>query len=62
MNAQHQHFNGSGTETARFAAVTNLAIIMNIYHNTDFIFDNPFVFNDRAGEIGSSRARASITL
>jgi len=50
MNAQHQHFNGSGTETARLAAVTNLAIIMNIYHNTDFIFDNPFVFNDRAGE------------
>jgi quercetin dioxygenase-like cupin family protein len=50
MNAVHQHFNGSGTEPARFAAVTNLAIIMNIYHNTDFIFDNPFVFSDRAGE------------
>jgi gentisate 1,2-dioxygenase len=50
MNAEHQHFNGSGTETARFAAVTNLAIIMNIYHNTEFIFDNPFAFNDRAGE------------
>ncbi|MFN0071650.1 MAG: cupin domain-containing protein [Chloroflexota bacterium] len=50
LNAQHQHFNGSGTETARFAAVTNLAIIMNIYHNNDFIFDNPFVFADRAGD------------
>jgi len=50
MNAPHQHFNGSGGEPARFAAVTNLAILLNIFHNVDFIYDNPFAFRDRATE------------
>ena len=50
MNAPHQLFNGSGTEPARFACLTNLPIIFNIFHNKDFIFDNNFSFNDRMAE------------
>lgn len=50
MNAPHQYFNGSGSEPARFAAVTNLPIIINLFHNPSFIFDNPYGFGDRAGE------------
>jgi Cupin domain len=50
LNAGHQLFNGSGTEPARFFAVTSLPISLNLYHNENFIFDNPFVFEDRFGE------------
>lgn len=50
LNARHQLFNGSGSEPARLAAVTNLPIYLNLIHNRDFIFDNPYVFNERLGE------------
>ena len=50
LNAGHQHFNGSGSEPARFAAVTNLKLILNIFHDVDFIYDNPFGFGKRAGD------------
>jgi mannose-6-phosphate isomerase-like protein (cupin superfamily) len=50
LNARHQHFNGSGLEPARFAAITNLPIYLNLTHNVDFVFSNPFEFHDRARE------------
>lgn len=50
LNAIHQHFNGSGSEPARLAAVTSLPIVMGIYHSADFVFENPYQFPERFGE------------
>ena len=50
LNAKYQHFNGSGSETARFCSATNLPLIFNIFHNEGFIFQNPYAFPERTGE------------
>ena len=50
INAQHQLFNGSGTEPARLVGCSNMPLYLNLTHNEKFIFDNPFVFEDRLGE------------
>ena len=46
-NAWYQHFNGSGTEPVRYLAVTTAPTAMRQYRNLDFIFNNPFAFEDR---------------
>jgi mannose-6-phosphate isomerase-like protein (cupin superfamily) len=50
LNTQYQHFNTSGREAARFAAVTSLPLVLNAFHDEPFVFDNPFRFADRHGE------------
>ncbi len=50
LNARYQHFNTSGQRAARLAGVTNLPMVLNAFHNEDFIFNNPFVFPERLGD------------
>lgn len=50
LNARYQHFNGSGTERARLAATNNAPVVMNLFHNDRFVFDNPFAFPERQGK------------
>ena len=47
LNCWHQHFNGSGKDPARYVAVTNAPPIINLYEDTDFIFNTPYDFKNR---------------
>ncbi len=50
LNTRYRHFNTSGREPARFAAVTSLPLVLNAFHNERFVFDNPFGFAERIGD------------
>jgi oxalate decarboxylase/phosphoglucose isomerase-like protein (cupin superfamily) len=47
LNAWHQHFNGQGGDTVRYIGYTNAPSVFNLYHNYDFVFNNPYQFLDR---------------
>jgi mannose-6-phosphate isomerase-like protein (cupin superfamily) len=47
LNAWHQEFNASSDEPCRFLFGTNMAHIINHFHNMDFVFNSPYVFKDR---------------
>jgi quercetin dioxygenase-like cupin family protein len=50
LNARYQLHNASGSQPVRFVAVTTAPLLMNYFHNPNFIFDNPFSFDDRFGD------------
>ncbi len=51
LNATYQNFNGSGTEPARYIAVTNAPPMMRLFKDNRFMFNSDFKFESRfAGE------------
>jgi hypothetical protein len=50
LNCEYQIFNGSGQESARLSCTNDAPLTINLYHNLDFVFDNPFRFPDRVGK------------
>jgi oxalate decarboxylase/phosphoglucose isomerase-like protein (cupin superfamily) len=49
LNARYQHFNASGQERARLASTNNFCMMLNLFHNDAFVFDNPYEFPERQG-------------
>ncbi len=49
LNAKYQHFNASGQERARLSSTNDLCLVLNLFHNEDFIFNNGFRFPEREG-------------
>ena len=46
LNAEHRLING-GQEPVRYMAVTNAPLIMDVFHNPDFVFNCDYRFTDR---------------
>jgi gentisate 1,2-dioxygenase len=49
LNARYRHFNASGSEPARLASTTNVPMQLKLFHNREFVFDNPWTFDERLG-------------
>lgn len=47
LNTWHQHFNGSGQEVARYVAVTNGPVVINLYEDENFVFNTSYEFKNR---------------
>lgn len=50
LNGRYRHYNASGTEEARLATTTSLPLMMNVFHDEAFVFDNPGEFPARFGD------------
>ncbi len=50
LNARYQHFNGSGRAPARLSSTNNLPMVLNLFHNHEFVFANSFLFPEREGK------------
>ena len=46
LNVWRQHVN-RGTAPARFLSMNNSPVVIDLFHNADFVFNNDFVFRDR---------------
>jgi hypothetical protein len=47
LNASYQHFNGSGSEPARYISVTTAPPALRLYNDVDFIFKTEHAFTGR---------------
>jgi hypothetical protein len=62
LNAWHRHFNSNGAEPVRYLAVTTAPCMMNLIHNTDFIFNCNYVFRDRFADFMRDDVRSTMPL
>ena len=46
LNTWRHHVN-TGNGPARFLAITNAPVVIDLFHNTDFVFNNDYIFRDR---------------
>ena len=49
LNCRYQIFNATAAHAVRISCTNDAPITINLYHNLDFVFDNPFEFPERAG-------------
>jgi oxalate decarboxylase/phosphoglucose isomerase-like protein (cupin superfamily) len=47
LNANYQHHNGAGNRPARLLSVTDAPIVMNLFHDNNFVFNCDHKFLDR---------------
>ncbi|MDO8636595.1 MAG: ethanolamine ammonia lyase-activating protein [Dehalococcoidia bacterium] len=47
MNSWHQHFNGQGDKPVLHFGATTAPLVMNYFHDTDFVFNSGYMFHSR---------------
>jgi quercetin dioxygenase-like cupin family protein len=62
LNAKYRHFNGSGSHRALFVSTTNLPMMLNLFHNEQFVFGCDFGFLDRFGKQGYFQGEGEMKL
>ena len=50
LNCEYQIFNGSGQESAKLSCTNDAPLTINLFHNTEFVFNNDFAFPERIGD------------
>ncbi|HET9148963.1 MAG TPA: cupin domain-containing protein, partial [Alphaproteobacteria bacterium] len=55
LNTRYRHFNGSGSETARLVSANDLPIMLNLFNDESFVFENVHSFEKRLGASGYFR-------
>lgn len=50
LNCKYQILNASGSEPVRLSVTNDAPLVMNLFHNESFIFENPCEFPERAGD------------
>lgn len=47
LNCKYQILNASGSEPARLSVTNDAPLTINLYHDLNFVFDNPYDFKER---------------
>ncbi|MBK17274.1 MAG: hypothetical protein CMM52_00335 [Rhodospirillaceae bacterium] len=50
LNCSYQIYNGSGQEHARLSCTNDAPLVLNLFHNEAFVFENDFEFPERLGD------------
>ena len=50
LNCSYQIYNGSGQEHARLSCTNDAPLVLNLFHNEKFVFENDFEFPERLGD------------
>ena len=61
LNCRYQIFNASGREPTRLASANDLRLLLNILHNEQLFFDNPYPFPEREGVEGFYAGEGEMT-
>ncbi|WP_312530627.1 hypothetical protein [Paracoccus sp. (in: a-proteobacteria)] len=50
LNCKYQILNATGQKTVRLSVTNDAPLVINLFHNLDFVFNNPCTFPDRVGD------------
>jgi len=62
LNAKYRHFNASGTQRALLVTTTTLPILMQLFRDSDFIFNTEHHFTNRIGRDEYYSGEGDLTL
>lgn len=50
LNCKYQILNATGQKSVRLSVTNDAPLVINLFHNLDFVFNNPCTFPDRVGD------------